>query len=49
MLSTDKQTHKQTNQRYQKQNLLRQGGNEQLLRLNITKYSKTALQENTNE
>ena len=28
MLSTDKQTNKQTNQRYQKHNLLCQGGNE---------------------
>ena len=28
MLSTDKQTDRQTNQRYQKHNLLCQGGNE---------------------
>ena len=27
MLSTDKQTNRQTNQRYQKHNLLCQGGN----------------------
>ena len=31
MLSTDKQTDRQTNQRYQKHNLLCQGGNNQNL------------------
>ena len=29
MLSTDKQTNQQTNQRYQKHNLLCQGGNKE--------------------
>ena len=33
MLSTDKQTDRQTNQRYQKHNLLCQGGNERNTRV----------------
>ena len=35
MLFTDKQTNKQTNQRYQKHNLLCQGGNKQSYRKKI--------------
>ena len=37
MLSTDKQTDRQTNQRYQKHNLLCQGGNKQIDKLMLPK------------
>ena len=49
MLSTDKQTNKQTNQRFQKHNLLCQGGNKQTDKLtnatkNITSFAKEVSQ-----
>ena len=40
MLSTHKQTNRQTNQRYQKHNLLCQGGNKQTDRQTNQRYQK---------
>ena len=44
MLSTDKQTDKQTNQRYQKHNLLCQGGKYQYHNTNYTLHTAKSTQ-----